>query len=116
MNNFTKFETSYIEAMLWSSIDDIGEPLDSRFTISDLSDELIERIKLDCNFFISKADTLLDGIGYDQAGHDFWPTRNRHGAGFWDRGLSGVGDKLTTLSHGFGEVFIYESEGKLYAD
>jgi hypothetical protein len=30
----------------------------------------------------------------EQAGIDFWLTRNRHGAGYWDRGLGITGDKL----------------------
>jgi hypothetical protein len=47
-------------------------------------------------------------IGYlvespGDCGSDFCLTRNNHGAGFWDRGLGNVGDKLTKISNGFGE-------------
>jgi hypothetical protein len=36
-------------------------------------------------------------------GHDFFLTRNGHGAGFWDRGLGELGDRLTALSKPYGE-------------
>lgn len=36
-------------------------------------------------------------------GHDFVLTRNHHGAGFWDRGLGDLGDRLTKASHPYGE-------------
>lgn len=38
-----------------------------------------------------------------QAGGDFALTRNHHGAGFWDRGLGVVGDRLTSAAHVYGE-------------
>lgn len=40
-----------------------------------------------------------DGVQNSEAqfGHDYWLTRNGHGAGFWDRGLGEVGDKLSEL-------------------
>lgn len=46
---------------------------------------------------------------YDEsgAGHDFWLTRCGHGAGFWDRGLGEVGDKLTNAAQVFGECHLY---------
>jgi hypothetical protein len=36
------------------------------------------------------------------AGHDFALTRNGHGAGFWDRGLGELGDRLTKAAHAYG--------------
>jgi hypothetical protein len=40
-------------------------------------------------------------------GGDFWLTRNRHGAGFWDRGLGARGDRLTDDAHAYGEASVY---------
>ncbi len=40
---------------------------------------------------------------WEQVGHDFNLTRNGHGAGFWDRGLDELGDRLTKASKPFGE-------------
>lgn len=38
------------------------------------------------------------------AGHDFWLTRNDHGAGFWDRGLGALGDRLTAAAKVYGSA------------
>jgi hypothetical protein len=72
-------------------------------------------IREDCEAFIR--DNWLDlallpreygshpdaGSNAAAAGHDFALTRNHHGAGFWDRGLGELGDRLTTAAHAFGE-------------
>ncbi|GAA3632936.1 hypothetical protein [Microlunatus ginsengisoli] len=45
-----------------------------------------------------------------QVAHDFWLTRNRHGAGFWDRGYGEDGDTLTEAAHAYGGVDLYIGE------
>jgi len=45
----------------------------------------------------------------DQVGHDLWLTANRHGAGFWDRGLGIVGEYLTAAAHPYGELTLFEN-------
>lgn len=104
---FTQFELGYIECMLWSSTDDSNDPIDSKYSIDDIDSETIQKIKQDCDLFIEKAGDLLDSLDDSQAGHDFWLTRNHHGAGFWDRDLGELGDKLTKISHSFGEAYLY---------
>ena len=47
--------------------------------------------------------------GWEQFIHDYWLTRNRHGAGFWDRGLGDLGDRLTELAHNDGEYHVWDS-------
>lgn len=42
-----------------------------------------------------------------QAGIDFWLTRNGHGAGFWDRDLGEIGDKLTAAAETYRELGVY---------
>ncbi len=37
-------------------------------------------------------------------GHDLWLTRNRHGTGFWDRGLGALGDRLADAARSLGEA------------
>jgi hypothetical protein len=50
-----KFTASYIEAALWSSMDEStpegGEPMNANYTISDLAPETLERMKADCAAF-----------------------------------------------------------------
>jgi hypothetical protein len=49
------------------------------------------------------------------AGHDFWLTRNHHGAGFWDRDLGEVGEQLTEAAQTYKEVDLYVGDdGKIY--
>jgi hypothetical protein len=51
--------------------------------------------------------------GEEQAGHDFWLTRNGHGAGFWDRSAldaDGLGDKLSDAAKAFGECDLYRGD------
>ena len=56
----------------------------------------------------------MSGFDARTAGFDFWLTRARHGAGFWDRGLGAVGDKLTKAAHVYGSVDLYAHEGKVH--
>jgi len=39
-----------------------------------------------------------DGTPESYLGHDLWLTSHGHGAGFWDRGLGALGDRLTEAS------------------
>ena len=109
------FTRSYLETALWSSIDFDGTPLDSNWGIDDFSNEALERAILDCASFREIADKHLVGYDDSKTSHDFWLTRNRHGAGFWDGDYQDLdGKKLTRLSHDFGELNIYVADDKLY--
>lgn len=113
MNKYIK---QYLETALWSSVDDNGEPLDSNHSIEDFSVEAREQAKQDITEFFEKAGALLDNYDYETAMHDFWLTRNGHGAGFWDGDYEkDDGEKLTELSKKFGELnVIVDDDGKLY--
>jgi hypothetical protein len=71
------------------------------------ADSALALATADCTSFIRRAGPeLLKGIAPDSAGHDFWLTRNHHGAGFWDRDeldADDRGKKLTDIAHAFGE-------------
>lgn len=105
MKTLDTFTKAYIEALLWSSTDMDGTPLDG----FELAEEAIERAMEDCRLFQEENQTLLeqaysfDDYGTNAAGHDFWLTRNGHGAGFWDHGLGEIGDQLTKQAHKFGQ-------------
>jgi hypothetical protein len=117
MRNLTVFETAYLACALWSSTDESteqgGEPLDTNYSIDDIDDATIDDVKRECDEFLKLAGPLLDDVDDSQAGHDFWLTRNRHGAGFWDRGLGDIGDKLTDIAHSFGETQPFINNGKI---
>lgn len=116
------FTRAYVEAALWSSTGDDDEPLDSNYTVDDLAPELIREIIADCAKF--QAENAADIAAIDDvrtrqwtadelAGHDFWLTRNGHGAGFWDRGLGEIGERLTAAAHAFGEADLYIGDNGL---
>jgi hypothetical protein len=115
-DNLDKFTRAYLVCALWSSTDDEGKSLDDDYFIEDLSDESLKSAIADCkDFQESNAELLSEAGSLEQNGHDFWLTRNRHGAGFWDRGYGGVGDKLTDASHIYGGVYLYVGDdGKIY--
>jgi hypothetical protein len=90
------FIDAYLECALWSSSDpDTERPLDDDYGIEDLEPVALADMTSDCVDFINGNSEDLDLVignadsmaSYDAgcAGHDFWLTRNGHGAGFWDR-------------------------------
>lgn len=112
------FLAAYIRAALWSSIDDNGDPLEDNHSASDLAPATLAEMEADCEAFQTANAALLDRAGdAEQNGHDFWLTRCRHGAGFWDRGYPDeVGDALTEAAHSFGECNLYAGDdGLIYA-
>lgn len=106
----------YLIAALWSSTDDEGEPLDKNFELCDLAPETIERAESDCSTFLAANFADIPVEQYQQAGHDFWLTRNRHGAGFWDGDWPDeAGRRLSEASYAFGEIDLYVGDdGLLY--
>ena len=111
------FTDAYLEAALWSSTDDEGTPLDRNYSISDFAPEaLAAAIKVSKEFQKHHEDDLNETSADDeQHGHDFWLTRNGHGAGFWDRGYGPVGDRLSKAAKAYGSEDIYVGDdGLLY--
>ena len=121
-DNIDEFTRAYIACMLWSTNDESdpsgGEPLDNNYTIDDLSDLAFAQICSDCRCFVRAYGKDIGPKLMSQAGHDFWLTRNGHGAGFWDRPeLYGepLATNLTKASESHGEVWPYVGDdGKIY--
>lgn len=108
------FLIAYAGCALWSSTDDDGAPLDDDHSVDDIGPETMAKMRADCEAFLTQAAPLLGEWSADQAGHDFWLTRNCHGSGFWDRGLKN-GDALSKLCKPFGSVDLYAGDdGKIY--
>jgi hypothetical protein len=91
----------YLHALLWT------EGLDGNRDIEEIKGKNLEKCQADVNMFIEKAGTLLNELSEEQIGHDFWLSRNGHGAGFFDRGLGEIGDKLQELSRTFKGVDVF---------
>jgi hypothetical protein len=104
-----EFIEAYAACALWSSIDDNGDPFDDKYSIDDIAPGAMDQMKRDCEDFVHHCGDLIlqSDMSMSQAGYDFWLTRNRHGTGFWDRGLGDIGHTLTQVAQGYGEVYIY---------
>ena len=119
--NLDEFTKAYIACALWSSNDESDErggyPLDKNYSADDIAPEALASMIEDCAAF--QRDHAADIDGDDiQAGHDFWLTRNRHGAGFWDGGWrADVGRRLTDAAHVYGSVDLYVGDdGKIHSN
>lgn len=123
-----EFLASYLEAALWSSTDDSGEPLDRSYGPDDLASETLAKMRTDCVTFldhklggrlIAIAERLeAEGKWHlpaganctvtEYAGHDLWLTRWGHGCGFWDGDWPrGIGEGLDKLAEQFGSFDLY---------
>lgn len=123
------FTRAYFETALWSTTDESDEsggvPLDQNYTISDLHiDAFNAGVEACKQFQASMENTLAEAIAtgkvkcgpdFDEmgrAGHDFWLTRNGHGAGFWDGDWpEPYATKLSEAARYMGEVTLYVDEG-----
>ena len=107
MENLEEFTDAVIEALYCT---DTG--LDSEATGDvELSPETEANLRADCRsfwarcwFYVKAAEKTVD-----EAGHDFWLTRNGHGAGFWDGDWDDTpyADLLTKLSQCYGTFETY---------
>lgn len=119
MSKIDSFAVAYLECALWSSTDESndsgGDPLDDNYSIDDIAPETLKTMLADCaNFQEDAAKELAEaGLTNGQAGHDFWLTRNGHGAGFWDRGLGTIGDALTDKCKPYGSFNLYVGSDKM---
>jgi hypothetical protein len=119
-----EFTNAYMGALFWSECikhgPSDGEPFDSHFGPEDLDSDALREIESDCTAFYDGNAALWReaGASDEQAGHDFALTRNRHGAGFWDRpDLYGkdLSSQLTEAAHVYGTMGLdHNDEGRVY--
>ena len=115
------FIDGYIECALWADcypVEAFSEP-DSNWESGgredlELRDGARERMAVDCLAFCEAnardLEEYCERRGYDSsqgpvssyAGQDFWLTRSGHGAGFWDRGLGDLGERLSDAARAYG--------------
>ena len=124
-----EFFEAYVITALWSSNDESdesgGTPLDANYCKDDITPESLAKMRADCDsFYDANYDALnCEGVKYGpdfgqdgRAGHDFWLTRNRHGAGFWDGDWpEPQATRLTDATHKFRECDLYVGDdGQIY--
>ena len=117
-----KTETQYLETALWSSCDFDGVPLNKSHGIEDIEESTKYELLSELEDFLDAVQPVLDTlpddfeINYPRIAHDFWLTRNRHGAGFWDGDYPDPqAQQLTELAHSWGEIDLYVGDdGRVY--
>jgi hypothetical protein len=103
-DELTDMVSGYIEAAMLCN-EDIEPDLSFAFTA-------VTRAYHECSRFLHDnydAVWRARGMGetFVQTGRDLWLTRNGHGAGFWDRNLGALGDRLTEAAKQLGEQDAY---------
>lgn len=92
---------AYLEAIDFTETGDTDQPVPG----TPLYDLFLRDSVIDCLSFYSRIGCFLDGENeVARAGHDFWLTRNGHGAGFWDGDWPTYGEMFTKIAQGYGEV------------
>lgn len=130
LNDLDDFTRGYLVCALWAENDEYdergGNPLDENYGLEDFAPEALAQAVRECRDFQAaqaadlaeayKLYNVTDGTSpEDYAGHDFWLTRNGHGAGFWDRGFGAVGDRLSKATKPYGSCSVYVGDdNRLY--
>lgn len=120
----SEFMSAYVEAMLWTEIEEMDDHesaiydrsyLDRGFDLESFDVTALQRIIKDCSEFQAAHGPMIE-LDPTHAGHDFWLTRQGHGCGFWDGDWPQVdGEKLTEACKALGERYLEcGDDGKLY--
>jgi hypothetical protein len=127
MLNSFKFSAGYIEAAEWADCGPDHETHEHQW-----SPDLLAQMATDCAAFIAATTDIFSRVAElapeysdERAGHDFWLTRNGHGAGFWDREElehhyreperkhKTLGEALSDAAHAFGPFTLYVGDDGL---
>lgn len=107
----------YLIALFWSETTPDGDPLDDDYGPDDMAPGELQKAKDDCREFLTMAWPIIEEypnhLTTEQIGHDIALTRNGHGAGFWDRGLGELGDRLTAVCDSMGAHNLYPGDDNL---
>lgn len=102
------FLRAYLECAEWAGLGDEDRERFERASAPKWSRAALATARADCRDFqryCAEAGIELGDPAQD--GHDFYLTRNRHGAGFWDRGYGPRGDELTKAAYMFESADVY---------
>ena len=101
----------YLTCAEWA---DLPEEIEAGLDFAPCAEELALS---DCMRFAGMAWEMIKENDPAQVAHDFWLTRNHHGAGFWDRpeiyGGKDSAERLTEIAQSFGARDVFEHNGKL---
>jgi hypothetical protein len=116
IDRLSPFTRAYLSAMAFT---EDPNPPQGDYPAPDLqrqfAPDVLDQARLDCERFEKEyGDLIADDP--EQAGRDFWYTRNGHGCGFWDGDWpEPAATVLTDASHACGEVYVEFRRGKFRA-
>jgi len=101
--------------------------LQANYSLEDIDPETLEQMSRDCAEFQRQnaadlAQYAMNGKEWSaeaQGGHDFWLSRNGHGAGFFDRDNlpEDARERLQEAAQQWGEVYLYVGDdGKIHSN
>jgi hypothetical protein len=115
-SELAEFIEGYISCALWCGVLVEGEDGEIESSHeggdeSELTDEARAKLTEEATEFYTAnlVELRASTLDMSRAGHDFWLTRNRHGAGYWDEGYRGSKEAtdalqyLTDAAHAYGE-------------
>lgn len=116
MTELETFTAAFIEALYFTDTGDVDQPGSD----AELSEDARADIEADCRswwrrFGCYVVSDVCANVGTEgpvaQAGHDFWLTRQEHGAGFWDGDWpEPYGDMLTKAAEAYGKMYVDQNE------
>ena len=120
MHDLKTMQLAYLTALYWTETSDDGQP-PSDAEITPLCNA---KALNDCAAFYRAITQNVRGflpeLDWSRVGHDFWLTRNGHGAGFWDRTdclPEEARDRLTAAAERYGEKTVgIGDDGNVYID
>ena len=117
-----EFTRGFIEALFFSETGESEDEALQEVTFEELAPAALGKIQADCAAFVKNNQSDLaaarkqkpDDCTALRAGADFYYTRNRHGAGFWDGGWPEPYDEsLTQAAHAYPELNLYRGDDQL---
>ena len=115
MTDLKQFAAATMEALYFTDTGEGDQPPQNAI----LAPETLANLYADCRSFWRQFGCYVEPAGMTpaQAGHDFWLTRNEHGAGFWDGDWpEPYADILTKGAHCYRKFETYLGDnGLIYA-
>lgn len=112
----------YLEAAEWIGlVEDADRDALEQSVAARWSDDSLREAREDCEAFGAHAQSecpqewerYVEEHGLAQAGHDFYLSRNGHGAGFFDRGRGRGYPGLQRVAETFGSAYVwYDDESE----
>lgn len=121
-----------VDAILETSYDSNCAPYSSRYFVSDVNQNCIDRLYREYSQFVSTVEGAITDLFGDkwesidefyeimqpiknQTEYDYIMTRNNHGCGFWDGGwMPAVAQILTKAAKSMPQIDAIEEDGKIY--